>query len=233
MSRSDPPTEASVIDRATSEDYKYGFVTEIESDTAPPGLNPDVVRLISSRKNEPDWLLEWRLRSLERFEKIEAAQGSPRWANLKFPPLDFQAMSYYSAPKPKKELASLDEVDPELLEAFDKLGISLEEQKRLSGVAVDAVFDSVSVATTFKGKLAELGIIFCSFPKRSRITPTWFASTWAPSSPPATTSTPHSTPPSSRMARLPTFQRACAVRWNSPLTFASTPQTQDSSSGRC
>ena len=163
MSRPESPATSAAIERATSGAYKYGFVTEIESDTVAPGLDADVVRLISSRKNEPAWLLKWRLRALERWEKLAREQGEPRWAQLRFPEIDFQAISYYSAPKPRANLESMDEVDPELREAFDKLGIPLEEQERLSGVAVDAVFDSVSVATTFKGKLAELGIIFCSF----------------------------------------------------------------------
>ncbi len=163
MSRPESPATPAAIERATSGEYKYGFVTEIESDTVAPGLDADVVRLISSRKNEPAWLLKWRLRALERWEQLAREQGEPRWAQLRFPEIDFQAISYYSAPKPRANLESMDEVDPELREAFDKLGIPLAEQERLSGVAVDAVFDSVSVATTFKGKLAELGIIFCSF----------------------------------------------------------------------
>ena len=163
MSRPESPATSAAIERATSGEYKYGFVTEIESDTVAPGLDADVVRLISSRKKEPAWLLKWRLRALERWEKLAREQGEPRWAQLRFPEIDFQAISYYSAPKPRANLESMDQVVPELREAFDKLGIPLAEQERLSGVAVDAVFDSVSVATTFKGKLAELGIIFCSF----------------------------------------------------------------------
>ncbi|MFQ5478322.1 MAG: Fe-S cluster assembly protein SufB, partial [Candidatus Binatia bacterium] len=151
----------------SSADYKYGFVSDIESDVAPPGLNEDVIRLISSKKEEPDFLLQWRLKAYRRWCEL-AGQGEPKWAKVSYPPVDFQAISYYSAPKPKKELASLDEVDPELLRTFDKLGIPLEEQKILSGVAVDAVFDSVSVATTFKKELAERGIIFCSFSEAVR-----------------------------------------------------------------
>ncbi len=141
-------------------EYKWGFVTEIEADSIPKGLNEEIVRLISSKKNEPEWLLEWRLKAFEHWKKLE----EPRhWPHLKIDEIDYQDAYYYSAPKPKKQLESLDEVDPELLATFEKLGISLDEQKRLSGVAVDAVFDSVSVATTFKDKLGELGIIFCSF----------------------------------------------------------------------
>ncbi|MEE8607124.1 MAG: Fe-S cluster assembly protein SufB, partial [Nitrospiraceae bacterium] len=132
--------------------------TEIEQDIAPPGLNEDIIRMISAKKNEPEWLLEWRLKAYRYWLTIK----EPTWHNVHYPPINYQGISYYAAPK-KKELQSLDEVDPELLRTYEKLGIPLEEQKMLTGVAVDAVFDSVSVATTFKGKLAELGIIFCSF----------------------------------------------------------------------
>ena len=147
------------IHEIAEQDYKYGFVTDIESDVAPPGLSEDIVRLISQKKNEPEWMLEWRLKSYRHWLTMK----EPTWANVSYPPIDYQATSYYSAPKKKKALASLDEVDPELRATFDKLGISLDEQKRLSGVAVDAVFDSVSVATTFQAELAKVGVIFCSF----------------------------------------------------------------------
>jgi Fe-S cluster assembly protein SufB len=141
------------------EGYKYGFVTDIESDSAPPGLNEDTVRFISVKKNEPEWLLEWRL------DAFRAWQGMalPKWAKVEFAPIDFQSASYYSAPKQTAAPKSLDEIDPELLRTYEKLGIPLREREALAGVAVDAVFDSVSVATTFKDKLSELGIIFCSF----------------------------------------------------------------------
>lgn len=142
---------------ATSE-YEYGFSTDIETEILPPGLNEDTIRFISAKKNEPEWLLEYRLKALKRFQEME----KPDWQNFDFPEMDFQAISYYAAPK-KKTLNSLDEVDPELLATFEKLGIPLDEQKMLSGVAVDVVFDSVSVTTTFKEKLAEIGVIFCSF----------------------------------------------------------------------
>jgi len=142
-------------------DYKYGFVTEVEADTAPPGLNEDIIRLISEKKEEPDWMLEWRLRAFRYWQTLE--DKHPRWAHLTYPAVDFQSISYYSAPKKKAKYKSLDEVDPELLETFEKLGISLTEQQRLAGVAVDAVMDSVSVGTTFKEELAKEGIIFCSF----------------------------------------------------------------------
>ncbi len=147
------------IEEIARQEYKYGFVTDIEADTVPPGLSEEIVRFISAKKEEPEWLLEFRLKSFRHWLTMK----EPTWANVSFPPIDYQAISYYSAPKQKKKLNSLDEVDPELRETFSKLGISLDEQKRLTGVAVDAVFDSVSVATTFRGELAKLGIIFCSF----------------------------------------------------------------------
>ena len=147
-----------ILEELTQSEYKYGFVTNIESDSAPMGLNEDIVRFISAKKNEPEWLLEWRLKAYKHWLTMEA----PTWANVKFPKINFQDIIYYSAPKQKISLTSLDEIDPELRETFAKLGISLDEQKRLTGVAVDAVIDSVSITTTFKGKLSELGIIFCS-----------------------------------------------------------------------
>jgi len=152
-------TETNTIEALATQEYKYGFETFIESDTLPRGLSEDIVRAISAKKNEPEWMLQWRLKAFHHWQTMP----EPEWANVHYPRIDFNDIIYYSAPKPKKQLNSLDEVDAELLETFNKLGISLLEQKRLTGVAVDAVFDSVSVATTFKGKLAELGIIFCSF----------------------------------------------------------------------
>ncbi|MBJ90290.1 MAG: Fe-S cluster assembly protein SufB [Woeseia sp.] len=141
--------------------YKYGFVTDIESDSAPPGLNEEIVRFISAKKGEPEWLLDWRLRAYKRWE--EMAEDTPGWAHLDYPEIDYQASSYYSAPmRDEDRPKSLDEVDPELLRTYEKLGIPLQEQEMLAGVAVDAVFDSVSVATTFKSKLSEMGVIFCS-----------------------------------------------------------------------
>ncbi|KAF0151606.1 MAG: Fe-S cluster assembly protein SufB [Ignavibacteria bacterium] len=147
-----------VIDEVTSSEYKWGFVTEIESETAAKGLNEDVVRMISGKKGEPQWMTEWRLKAFRYWQKME----EPKWHNVHYPQIDFQDISYYSAPKQKPQLNSLEEVDPELLRTFEKLGIPLEEQKILSGVAVDAVFDSVSVATTFRETLKEKGVIFCS-----------------------------------------------------------------------
>lgn len=148
-----------ILEELTRSDYKYGFVTDIETDSAPKGLNEDIIRFISARKNEPEFMLEYRLKAFRYWQTMQ----EPEWAHVSYPKIDFQDIIYYSAPKKKPELKSLDEVDPELLKTFEKLGISLEEQKRLTGVAVDAVIDSVSVKTTFKEKLAELGIIFCSF----------------------------------------------------------------------
>ena len=151
---------AATIQELTSRQYKYGFVTEIEADSVPPGLNEEIIRLISAKKNEPEFMLEWRLRAFRHWLTMK----EPRWQNVRYPPINYQDIVYYSAPKPKGAgLRSIDEVDPELRKAFDKLGIPLAEQQRLSGVAVDAVFDSVSVATTFKEKLAKVGVIFCSF----------------------------------------------------------------------
>jgi Fe-S cluster assembly protein SufB len=149
----------SSIDEFVDREYKWGFVTDIESDVIPPGLNEDVIRLISSKKDEPEWLLEWRLKAYRGWLKMT----EPHWANVHYDPIDYNSIIYYAAPKTEKPLGSLDEVDPKLLETYDKLGIPLSEQKRLTGVAVDAIFDSVSVATTYKETLGKQGIIFCSF----------------------------------------------------------------------
>ena len=148
-----------ILDDLATSEYKWGFVSDIESENAPKGLNEDIVRFISAKKKEPQWLLDFRLKAFRHWQGMT----EPVWPNVQYPPIDFQDIIYYSAPKPKKQLASLDELDPEIKATFDKLGISLEEQKRLSGVAVDAVIDSVSVKTTFRETLAEKGIIFCSF----------------------------------------------------------------------
>ncbi len=148
-----------IIDEVTSGEYKYGFITDVEMETIPRGLNEDTIRTISAKKKEPRWLLNFRLKAYEKWLSMPV----PSWAHLKIPPIDFQDVIYYAAPKAKPEIESLDQVDPELLDTFNKLGISLEEQKRLTGVAVDAVFDSVSVKTTFSETLAKEGIIFCSF----------------------------------------------------------------------
>jgi Fe-S cluster assembly protein SufB len=185
-------TSTETIEQLATREYKYGFVTDIESETFPPGLDEDVIRALSAKKEEPEWLLEFRLKAYRAW----LGMTEPTWHNVHYDPIDYQAISYYSAPKKKPALNSLDEVDPELRKTFDKLGIPLEEQKLLSGVAVDAVFDSVSVATTFREKLAELGVIFCRS-SRTR-----------------TTSSPPSTRPSSATAASPTSPRACAAPWS-------------------
>ena len=142
-------TETQKIEELANKEYKYGFVTDIEADTLPVGLNEDIIRQLSAKKNEPEWMTEWRLKAYRHW----LSMTEPEWANVNYPPVNYQEISYYSAPKSKPKLNSLDEVDPELLDTYKKLGISLDEQKLFAGVAVDAVFDSVSVATTFKGKL--------------------------------------------------------------------------------
>ena len=157
-------TSTEVIEQLANTEYKYGFVTDVEQDIVPKGLSEDVVRLISEKKGEPEWLLEWRLKAFRVWLKMR----EPTWQNVKYAPIDYQAISYYAAPKEKKKLNSMDEVDPEIRATFEKLGIPLIEQQLLAGVAVDAVFDSVSVATTFREKLAKLGIIFCSFSEAVR-----------------------------------------------------------------
>jgi len=155
---------STTVEDLAQREYKYGFVSDIEADTMAPGLNEDVVRLISAKKSEPEFMLEWRLKAYRYWTKLEKADAEPKWAKIHYPPIDYQAVRYYSAPKSQNDgPKNLDEVDPDLLEAYVKLGIPLKEQERLAGVAVDAVFDSVSVATTFKSKLAEMGVIFCSF----------------------------------------------------------------------
>ncbi len=150
---------SSSVETLVNREYRYGFVTDIESDVTPKGLNEDVIRLISAKKKEPAFMLEWRLKAYRGWLKM----SEPHWPNVTYPPIDYQGLSYYAAPKSTKPLGSLDEVDPKLLETYQKLGIPLTEQKMLAGVAVDAIFDSISVGTTYKKKLAEVGIIFCSF----------------------------------------------------------------------
>ena len=157
-------TSTENIEELANQDYKYGFVTDVDAEAVPAGLSEQIIRTISAKKNEPEWLLEWRLQAF----RIWQTMTEPVWHNVSFPAIDFQDIIYYSAPKQKPKLESLDDLDPEIKATFDKLGIPLEEQKVMSGVAVDAVFDSVSVATTFKDKLADLGIIFCSFSEAVR-----------------------------------------------------------------
>ena len=150
--------EPDAIEKAVLGDYKYGFVTDIEVDEAPKGLDESTIRFISAKKNEPQWMLDWRLKAYRHWLNMK----EPGWANINYPPINYQDIIYYSAPKQKINPKSLDEIDPELIRTFEKLGISLEEQKRLTGVAVDAVIDSISIGTSFKTQLAELGIIVCS-----------------------------------------------------------------------
>lgn len=156
----DMTNDLSTLEKTVLSDYKYGFVTDIEADEAPPGLNEDIIRFISAKKNEPQWMLDWRLKALRHWFSLSTEE--PQWANIKYPKINYQDIIYYSAPKQKVKPKNLDEIDPELRRTFEKLGISLNEQKRLSGVAVDAVIDSVSIGTSFKEQLGELGIIFCS-----------------------------------------------------------------------
>jgi Fe-S cluster assembly protein SufB len=155
---------SAVLQQLVSQPYKHGFVTDIESETAPRGLSEDVIRMISAKKGEPDWLLQFRLDAYRHW----LTMTEPTWQNVSHPPIDYQDIIYYSAPKPKKKLASMDEVDPELLRTFEKLGVPMNERAALAGVAVDVIFDSVSVATTYKAKLAEVGIIFCSISEAVR-----------------------------------------------------------------
>ena len=157
-------TSTDSIEQLANQDYKYGFVTDIDAEAVPPGLDEEIIRIISAKKGEPEWLLEWRLKAF----RVWQTMTEPKWHNVHFPPVDFQDIIYYSAPKQKPKLESLDDLDPEIKATFDKLGVPIEEQKVMAGVAVDAVFDSVSVATTFKDKLADLGIVFCSFSEAVR-----------------------------------------------------------------
>ncbi|MDB5000378.1 MAG: Fe-S cluster assembly protein SufB [Mucilaginibacter sp.] len=150
--------ELNTLQQTVSSDYKYGFVTDIDTDIVPKGIDETIIRLISAKKNEPEWMLDWRLKAYTQWQKME----EPKWPNVTYPPINYQDIIYYAAPRQKEKLNNLDEIDPELLRTFEKLGISIDEQKRLSGVAVDVVMDSVSVATSFKKQLADIGVIFCS-----------------------------------------------------------------------
>ena len=158
------PEKPDTLASLTSKEYEYGFISDIEADQAPPGLNEGIIRFISAKKKEPAFMLEWRLKAFSHWLTMK----EPNWQNVRYSPIDYQKIIYYSAPKPKKVLGSMDEVDPDIRKTFEKLGIPLDEQKLLSGVAVDAVFDSVSVATTFKKTLADAGVIFCSFSEAVR-----------------------------------------------------------------
>jgi len=226
-------TEDTIQERI-SQEYKWGFVTDIEEESAPPGLDEGTVRFISAKKKEPEWLLDWRLQAYRNWLKMD----EPRWAFVHYPTIDYQASCYYAAPKSKADAPkSLDEVDPELLATYEKLGIPLKEQEFLSGVAVDAVFDSVSVATTYKGKLEELGIIFCSFGEAVQEHPEMVKKYLGSVVPRndnyfATTTSRRSTARSSRTARSCSSPRACVARWSCRRTSASTRRTRASSSAR-
>jgi len=198
------------IDDLISREYEAGFVTLVESDTLPPGLNEEVIRVISAKKNEPEWMLEWRLEAYRHWQQMEA----PRWAHLQHPPVDFNAISYYSSPKKKDGPKSLDEVDPEILATFEKLGIPLHERGKLAGVAVDAVFDSVSIATTFREELAKAGVIFCSISEAIREYPELIRK-YLGSVVPRQDNFYAATAPSF------TFRRTPAVPWSCPPTSAS------------
>ena len=217
------------IDQFLDKGYDAGFVTDIEQEYAPPGLSEDIVAFISEKKQEPEWLLEWRLKAYRHWLQMK----EPTWAKVDYAPIDYQDICYYSAPKSKDDAPkSLDEVDPELLATYEKLGIPLHEQEVLAGVAVDAVFDSVSVATTFKDKLDELGIIFCSFSEAVREHPELVKKYLGSVVPVPTTSSPRSTRRSSATGRSSTSRRACAARWSCRRTSGSTQRTPGSSSGR-
>ena len=200
-----------LIKKSIAEDYKYGFETDVEQDTFPPGLDENVIRKLSNIKNEPEWLLEWRLKAYRHWLKMT----EPNWANVKFNSIDYQSISYYSAPK-KKSAGSLDEIDPEILATYTKLGIPLDEQKMMEGVAVDAVFDSVSVATTFKDSLKKAGVIFCPFSEAVQEHPELVKNIWDPWFLQQTIITLPSTQLSLVMVLLCIFQKGYAAQWNYP-----------------
>jgi Fe-S cluster assembly protein SufB len=201
------------VQTLVNQPYKYGFTTDIESDSIPPGINEDVVRLISAKKNEPEFMLEFRLKAYRQWLKMD----EPQWAHVHYPAINYQDIVYFTAPKQQEKKASLDEVDPTLLETFEKLGISLSEQKRLSNVAVDAVFDSVSVATTFRAQLAKDGVIFCSISEALKDYPDLVEKYLG------------SVVPIGDNYLSP---KAPNARWSFLLTSASTPKAPASSSGR-
>ena len=217
-------TETSTIETLATREYQHGFQTEIESENIGRGLNENVIRTISAKKDEPEWLLQWRLKAYAQWLQME----EPQWPNVHYPQIDYQDMIYYSAPKPRKQLDSLDEVDPMLLETYAKLGISLDEQKRLNNVAVDAVFDSVSVATTFKETLGELGIIFGSFSEAVKNHPELVKKYLGSVVPANDNFSRRSIRRSFPMARSASSPKACAARWSFQLTSASTRKTPDS-----
>jgi len=214
------------IEAQVLQPYKYGFVTDIESDVVPPGLNEDVIRLISEEKGEPAWMLEWRLHAYRHWLKMP----EPHWSNVTYGPIDYQAISYYAAPKAKPKLESLDQVDPKLLETFAKLGLPLDERKRLAGVAVDAVFDSVSVATTFRETLAKQGVIFCAISEAIREYPDLVREYLGSVVPANDNFFAALTRPCFRTVPSLTSRRACAARSSSRPTSGSMRARRGSSS---
>ena len=214
------------IESIVNRRYEHGFITDIESEGLPPGLDESVVRAISEFKKEPEFMLEWRLQAYRQWLEMR----EPEWAHIHYPPIDFNSISYYSAPKSDADRPkSLDEVDPKLLETYDKLGIPLHERARLAGVAVDAVFDSVSVATTFKAKLYEAGVIFCSFSEAVRDHPELVQKYLGSVVPRRDNFYARSTPPYLVTAPLCTYPRAFAARWSCRPTSVSTRPIPDSS----
>ena len=221
-------TSTETIEELATREYKYGFFTDVESETFPKGLSEDVVRLISQKKGEPEWLLEWRLKAY----RLWLTMKEPTWQNVHYDPINYQDIAYYSAPKKKKVLNSLDEVDPEVKRTFDKLGIPIEEQMLLAGVAVDAVFDSVSVATTFREKLATYGIIFMSFSDAVREHPELvkkYLGSVVPHTDNFFAALNSAVFSDGSFVYIP---KGVRCRWNCRPTFASTPKTPASSSGR-
>ena len=225
-------TDMNIVHDLASREYEWGFVTQIEEDRIPKGLSEDVIRLISEKKNEPEFMLEWRLNAYRYWASQERKQAEPKWANVKFPPINYQDIVYYSAPKQKKQLNTLEEVDPEILRTYEKLGIPLHEQKLLANVAVDAVFDSVSVATTFKAKLAEAGVIFCSFSEAVQNHPDLvkkYLGSVVPHTDNFYAALNAAVFSDGSFCYVP---RACAVRWSCRPTSASTRRRRGSLSAR-
>ena len=222
------PTSTEQIETLANREYQWGFITDIESEAIPRGLNEDIVRLISAKKHEPQFMLDWRLKAYRHWLTMQ----EPTWPHVHYPPIDYQDIIYYSAPKAKNGPKSLDEVDPELLKMYEKLGVPLKEREVLAGVAVDAVFDSVSVATTFRSKLAELGIIFCSFSEAVQNHPDLiqkYLGSVVPYSDNFFATLNSAVFSDGSFCYVP---RACAARWNSARISASTQNRQDSLSGR-
>jgi len=219
---------SAVIQNLVNQPYKHGFVTDIESDVVAKGLSEDVIRFISAKKGEPEWLLQFRLSAFRHW----LTMTEPTWPNVKYPKIDFQSISYYSAPKAKEKLASMDQVDPELLRTFEKLGVPMNERAALAGVAVDVIFDSVSVATTFRKRLAEVGVIFCSFSEAVKDHPELvrkYLGSVVPTGDNFYAALNSAVFTDGSFCFIP---RGVAVRWSCRLIFASTPRNQANSSAR-